>query len=101
VILLTHGNTGKHIFTPDKFHNVYFILFLCLQLMLTEIYYDGFHRTFRDNQPLSDIHETDGVFAIQMPVPYIDTLKANQYPEHDYIIIVLLNKVGVGPKGQK
>ncbi|XP_064621889.1 ubiquitin carboxyl-terminal hydrolase 31-like [Lineus longissimus] len=71
------------------------------QLMLTEICYDGFHRTFRDNQPLSDIHETDGVFAIQMPVPYIETLKANQYPEQDYIVIVLLNKVGVGPKSRK
>lgn len=71
-------------------------MFLQLQLILTEIYYDGFHRTFNDSQPLSDLHETDNIYAIEVPqpVPVDDqTSEEEGDPSTGFITLVLLNKL--------
>ena len=72
-----------------------------MQLILTEVYYDGFHRTFHDNQPLSDLHETDNIYAIETPAPLVETGPNTQYLEARYLLIVLLNKQGMGSQGRR
>lgn len=39
----------------------------CLQIVLTEMYYDGFHRSFCDTDDLDTIHESDCIFAFETP----------------------------------
>ncbi|XP_060696715.1 ubiquitin carboxyl-terminal hydrolase 31 isoform X2 [Hemiscyllium ocellatum] len=41
------------------------------QIVLTEIYYDGFHRTFSDADSLDTIHENDCIHAFEIPDVYI------------------------------
>eukprot|EP00062_Callorhinchus_milii_P019926 gi/632974999/ref/XP_007903984.1/ PREDICTED: ubiquitin carboxyl-terminal hydrolase 31 isoform X1 [Callorhinchus milii] len=40
------------------------------QIVLTEVYYDGFHRTFSDDDDLDTIHENDCIYAFETPVNY-------------------------------
>ncbi|NXH71369.1 UBP31 hydrolase, partial [Hydrobates tethys] len=37
------------------------------QIVLTEMYYDGFHRSFCDTDDLDTIHESDSIFAFETP----------------------------------
>ncbi|XP_064414770.1 ubiquitin carboxyl-terminal hydrolase 31 [Latimeria chalumnae] len=37
------------------------------QIVLTEMYYDGFHRSFCDTEDLDTIHESDCIFAFETP----------------------------------
>ncbi|XP_043945754.1 ubiquitin carboxyl-terminal hydrolase 31 [Protopterus annectens] len=37
------------------------------QIVLTEMYYDGFHRSFCDSDDLDMIHESDSIFAFETP----------------------------------
>ncbi|KFO81012.1 Ubiquitin carboxyl-terminal hydrolase 31, partial [Cuculus canorus] len=37
------------------------------QIVLTEMYYDGFHRSFGDTDDLDTIHESDCIFAFETP----------------------------------
>ncbi|XP_009702897.1 PREDICTED: ubiquitin carboxyl-terminal hydrolase 31 [Cariama cristata] len=37
------------------------------QIVLTEMYYDGFHRSFCDTDDLDTIHESDCIFAFETP----------------------------------
>ncbi|NXN07537.1 UBP31 hydrolase, partial [Indicator maculatus] len=37
------------------------------QIVLTEMYYDGFHRSFCDSDDLDTIHESDCIFAFETP----------------------------------
>ncbi|NWV22854.1 UBP31 hydrolase, partial [Origma solitaria] len=37
------------------------------QIVLTEMYYDGFHRSFCDTDDLETIHESDCIFAFETP----------------------------------
>ncbi|ELU02243.1 hypothetical protein CAPTEDRAFT_227854 [Capitella teleta] len=60
------------------------------QLILTEIYFDGFHRTFHDSQPLSDLHESDQIYAIEAPPPLI--LSQQLKEENEHLTITVLNK---------
>ncbi|XP_013414847.1 ubiquitin carboxyl-terminal hydrolase 31 [Lingula anatina] len=48
------------------------------QIVLTEIYFDGFHRTFNDDQPLSDIHESVNLYAIECPSAPVDKSRQAQ-----------------------
>lgn len=41
------------------------------QIVLTEIYFDGFHRTFSDGDALDTIHENDSIYAFETPDVYI------------------------------
>lgn len=41
--------------------------FCFLQIVLTEMYYDGFHRSFCDTDDLDTIHESDCIFAFETP----------------------------------
>uniref|UniRef100_UPI00398F2DB1 ubiquitin carboxyl-terminal hydrolase 31 n=1 Tax=Pristiophorus japonicus TaxID=55135 RepID=UPI00398F2DB1 len=41
------------------------------QIVLTEIYYDGFHRTFSDGDALDTVHENDCIYAFEIPDVYI------------------------------
>ncbi|XP_067859144.1 ubiquitin carboxyl-terminal hydrolase 31 [Heptranchias perlo] len=41
------------------------------QIVLTEIYYDGFHRTFSDGDALDTVHENDCIYAFETPDIYI------------------------------
>ncbi|XP_038675595.1 ubiquitin carboxyl-terminal hydrolase 31 [Scyliorhinus canicula] len=41
------------------------------QIVLTEIYYDGFHRTFSDGDALDTIHENDCIYAFELPDVHI------------------------------
>ncbi len=75
-----------------------------MQLILTEIYYDGFHRTFVDNQPLSELHETDNIYAVETPPPLVDEEAENpdaQYIASKYLLLLILNKQGVGSQGRR
>ena len=72
-----------------------------LQLILTEIYHDGFHRTFHDSQFLSDIHETDSIYAIECPAMPPSPTSAAKTEENSYLPMVLLNKQGLGNHGKR
>ncbi|ELK12110.1 Ubiquitin carboxyl-terminal hydrolase 31, partial [Pteropus alecto] len=37
------------------------------QIVLTEMYYDGFHRSFCDTDDLETVHESDCIFAFETP----------------------------------
>jgi len=65
---------------------------MLFQLILTEIYLDGFRRTFHDTHPLSDFHDTDNVYAIETPPPMRE---ADQTPSR-YMLIVVLNMQAMG-----
>lgn len=40
----------------------------CFQIVLTEMYYDGFHRSFcDDDEDLDVIQESDSIFAFETP----------------------------------
>ena len=67
--------------------------------MLTEIYADGFNRTFHDSQPLSDIQETDNVYAIETPEPVNESDEIDRNSE--FIILVVLNTKGAGDDSQR
>ncbi|CAD5118594.1 DgyrCDS7280 [Dimorphilus gyrociliatus] len=54
-------------------------------LILAEIYYDGFHRTLTDELSINSIHEADPIYAIQ-------TLPPSQ--NSSYILIVLITSLG-------
>ncbi|XP_059835694.1 ubiquitin carboxyl-terminal hydrolase 31 isoform X1 [Hypanus sabinus] len=41
------------------------------QIVLTDIYFDGFHRTFSDTDPLDTVHENDSIYAFETPDVYI------------------------------
>ncbi|XP_069762623.1 ubiquitin carboxyl-terminal hydrolase 31 [Narcine bancroftii] len=41
------------------------------QIVLTEIYSDGFHRTFSDGDALDTVHENDSIYAFETPDVYI------------------------------
>ncbi|XP_014676632.1 PREDICTED: ubiquitin carboxyl-terminal hydrolase 31-like [Priapulus caudatus] len=59
------------------------------QFLMTELYYDGFYRTFLDDQSLSIVHETDNIYCIEVP------------PASDKLLIIASNRLGVGSKGRK
>lgn len=75
------------------------------QLVLTEIYYDGFHRTFFDSDPLSEVHETDSIYAIETPKPLVEDDKGAdpdaQYIASKYLLLLILNKQGSGSQGKR
>lgn len=37
------------------------------QIVLTEMYYDGFHRSFSDSDDLDTVQESDCIFAFETP----------------------------------
>lgn len=59
-------------------------------MVLTELYYDGFHRTFSDNQSISIIHETDNIYCIEVPPA-----------SENKVLAIGSNRQGVGSKGRK
>lgn len=80
------------------------VFFFLFQLILTEIYYDGFHRTFCDSHPLSELHETDNIYAIETPTPLVEENVENpdtQYLASKYLLLLILNKQGTGSQGKR
>ena len=76
-------------------------------LILTELYYDGFHRTFHDKQSLSVVHDGDNIYAFEAPsglFPEMDTGEGNspvladssKGPIQDTIVILVANCQGPG-----
>lgn len=72
-------------------------------LILTELYYDGFHRTFHDKQSLSVVHEGDSIYAFEAPsglFPEMDSdvqtpvMADNSGPIQDTILILVANCQG-------
>lgn len=72
-------------------------------LILTELYYDGFHRTFHDKQSLSIVHEGDNIYAFEAPsglFPEMDhagdvqALSDTSGPIQDTILILVANCQG-------
>lgn len=72
-------------------------------LILTELYYDGFHRTFHDKQSLSIVHEGDNIYAFEAPsglFPEMDAdvqtpvMADNSGPIQDTILILVTNCQG-------
>ncbi|XP_027046488.1 ubiquitin carboxyl-terminal hydrolase 31-like [Pocillopora damicornis] len=73
-------------------------------LILTELYHDGFHRTFHDKQSLSIVHEGDNIYAFEAPsglFPEMETedgeapvMSDNKGPISDTILILLANCQG-------
>ena len=81
-------------------------------LVITELYYDGFHRTFSDKQSLSVIHEGDNIYAFEVPhtlFPADDTgtnsppivLSADSGPIQDTVVILLANCQGFGKNSKR
>lgn len=46
-------------------------VFVRLQVILTEVYSTGFHRSFFDEEDLTSIAENDVIYAFQAPPLYI------------------------------
>lgn len=46
-------------------------VFVCLQVILTEVYSTGFQRSFFDEEDLTSIAENDVIYAFQAPPLYI------------------------------
>lgn len=44
-----------------------YLHFSHFQIVLTEMYYDGFHRSFCDTDDLETVHESDCIFAFETP----------------------------------
>ena len=78
-------------------------LFFLLQLVLTEIYYDGFHRTFHDERSLSEIRVGDNVYAIEMPNDECNGSEQSSaiYQSSQDIVLLILNKTGVGTNSKR
>lgn len=51
--------------------NVFVCAFVCLQVILTEVYPVGFRRSFFDEEDLTSIAENDVIYAFQAPPLYI------------------------------
>ncbi|CAH1793607.1 unnamed protein product [Owenia fusiformis] len=69
------------------------------QVILTEIYYNGFHRTFSDDQSISAIQESDNIYAIETPPPFKES--KTDYLQPEYITLLLLNKTGSASEGRR
>ncbi|XP_071954599.1 ubiquitin carboxyl-terminal hydrolase 43-like [Antedon mediterranea] len=81
------------------------------RMILTEVYYDGFHRSFTGKQPLSDIHDGDSIYAIEIThnpqdvanttnvVPFVHVHSFRQ--AHDVIKFVFVNQQGTGVSGRR
>eukprot|EP00918_Siedleckia_nematoides_P076151 GHVU01166548.1.p1 GENE.GHVU01166548.1~~GHVU01166548.1.p1 ORF type:complete len:365 (+),score=36.15 GHVU01166548.1:391-1485(+) len=63
------------------------------RLLLTEICWDGFHRTFHNEQPLTEIHEADELYAIETPDPWEQSMTTQQQMQTAYIVVVAINKI--------
>lgn len=76
------------------------MVFDVLQLVLTEIYYDGFHRTFSDNQQITELRDTDNIYAIETPPPTQQTAVSPD-PKSKDILILALNKLVDGDQERR
>ena len=79
-------------------------------LILTELYHDGFHRTFNDKQLMNDIHEGDNIYAFEAPsglFPEIDArgpqrpvvTDGSDGPIQDTAVILIANCQIAGKNG--
>ncbi|XP_078693001.1 ubiquitin carboxyl-terminal hydrolase 31-like [Branchiostoma floridae x Branchiostoma belcheri] len=82
------------------------------QLVLTEIYFDGFQRSFSDDQPLSVVHDGDCIYAFEAPLEVTDLSCTNddtpvpatsnsQDPEQEKLLLLVVNKTGAGKQGKR
>lgn len=64
-----------------------FSFLMCLQFVLTEMYYDGFHRSFcDDDDDLNIIQESDSIFAFETPETFkLENLRTKR-GDADYFI---------------
>ena len=62
-----------------------------LQLILTEIYSDGFRRTFHDTHPLSDFQDTDNIYAIETPPETPPASRQDQRTSSRSMLVVVTN----------
>ncbi|XP_070581362.1 ubiquitin carboxyl-terminal hydrolase 31-like [Ptychodera flava] len=80
------------------------------QLVLTEVYINGFQRSFWDDQSLSEIHDGDHVYAVETPhnpqginacvKPTVQGVHCNG-PVDETVYLVLLNKDRGGVQGKR
>lgn len=79
-------------------------------LILTELYHDGFHRTFNDKHLMNDIHEGDNIYAFEAPsglFPEIDArgpqrpvvTDGSDGPIQDTAVILIANCQIAGKNG--
>ena len=79
-------------------------------LILTELYHDGFNRTFNDKQMLNVIHEGDNIYAFEAPsglFPEMDSqddqvpvmTDGTDVPIQDTTVILVANCQSQGKNG--
>lgn len=77
------------------------------RLIITELSYDGFHRSFQDHQSISIIHEGDNIYAFEAPKPLYPDLESLgdhtlTVPDddggtlQDSLVILVTNCIGQG-----
>ena len=82
--------------------------------MLTEVYFDGFYRSFQDSMPLTDIRDGDSVYAIETPynsqgiANNVNSRELAQYihvhcSKHarEVVTLVIINQLGLGRAGRR
>lgn len=82
------------------------------QLVLCEVYADGFYRCFSDLQPLHDVRDGDNIYAVEIPNnsysaltssqvrPYIHGVYHGQ-PIKEPVTLLVINQVGYGRVGKR
>ncbi|XP_071476699.1 ubiquitin carboxyl-terminal hydrolase 31-like [Diadema antillarum] len=80
------------------------------RIVLTEVYIDGFYRSFSDVQPLADIHDGDSVYAVETPHNPHSMLQNSQVKPYlhvhcsrpiEVITMVVINQQGTGRSGKR
>ncbi|XP_072029895.1 ubiquitin carboxyl-terminal hydrolase 43-like [Amphiura filiformis] len=83
------------------------------RIVLTEVYFDGFYRSFQDSMPLSDIRDGDSIYAIETPYNSQSIGNANSRELAQYIhvhcskharevvTLVIINQLGLGRAGRR
>ncbi|XP_063962106.1 ubiquitin carboxyl-terminal hydrolase 31-like [Lytechinus pictus] len=80
------------------------------RIVLTEVYFDGFYRSFGDSQPLSDIHDGDSIYAVETPHNPHSMLQNSQVKPYlhvhcnrpvEVITMVIINQQGTGRTGKR
>ncbi|XP_038068030.1 ubiquitin carboxyl-terminal hydrolase 31-like isoform X2 [Patiria miniata] len=81
------------------------------RIVLTEVCFDGFYRSYHDNLPLSELRESDSVYAIETPhiaQALASNTQMQEYvhvhcnrPVREVVTMVILNQQGIGKTGRR
>ncbi|XP_033630148.1 ubiquitin carboxyl-terminal hydrolase 31-like [Asterias rubens] len=81
------------------------------RIVLTEVYFDGFYRSYHDSLPLSEIRESDSIYAIETPhssQALASTTQMQDFlhvhcnrPVREVVTMVIINQQGLGKTGRR